>query len=105
MINKSIELKKARTGQAVLRAGAFDIKAGLAGKWIEKELKAYLVAMKRVTAQVPTVLGLTSDGARLGDPPEESYHMHVFVPEKNVTIVPMPQDQHRLCLVSVPSAG
>jgi hypothetical protein len=92
-INSVVEKKKARAGQAYLRAVDAEINPCIVYKWVKKEMDSYADAMCRCTSDTPTVLGVASDAARLGaDPPIDTLMFHFVLPELHVGIVPKPQE-------------
>jgi hypothetical protein len=71
IINDTIQLKTARSGAAALRASNSDVHFSAAAKWEKIYALRYQCAMFRISESTGT-LGIAEDGARIGEPPEET---------------------------------
>ena len=92
VIRTAIENRQARNPQALLRAlGTADPKS--CNKWILNEMAAVMESGKRTVAEHlngSLVVGMASDGARLGDPPEETIASGLWVAQANAGTVGAP---------------
>jgi hypothetical protein len=89
VINDCLKHKKAKSGRAFLRVdGSAD--ASVATKWEAEHMMHYLTASARGMKDVRQI-SLASDGARLGDPPEETLMTLAWTPQGGVGVVPPPQ--------------
>ena len=70
IVNGAVERRQAKSGQAMLRAGG-QVNPKVAPHWQKQELLAYQAACWRLLRKARFVC-VVSDGARLGDPPEET---------------------------------
>lgn len=90
VVTESVQLKRARSGSMVLRAGGGSVNYRMAPVWEEKEMLYYQCAAHRCFKGCRQ-LSLASDGARLGDPPEENIIFIMWTPQGDVGVVAPPQ--------------
>ena len=91
VINQVVQKKKANSGSAFLRT-ATSVSPTMTSMWEEEHMAAYQVAMKRGFAAAKQV-SVTSDAARLGDPPEETEIFLLWTPQGDCAAVAPPQVQ------------
>ena len=89
-MREAVKAKKARSGAAGLRALPEDVHYSLAAKWDNKFLAEYLCAGHR-SFKHAKVIGATDDGARLGNPAEETVTFAFWSPQPNEAMVGVPQ--------------
>ena len=93
VVTESVQLKRARSGSMVLRAGGGSVNYRMAPVWEEKEMLYYQCAAHRCFKGCRQ-LSIASDGARLGDPPEENIIFIMWTPQGDVGAVAPPQAGH-----------
>ena len=99
VVRSAIEKRRTRNGEALLRALA-SADPSRARAWGNKELLLIANACKRrfgVLRRDHLVLGISSDAARLGDPPEEPVASHFWSPALNAGAVGAPQVAGHMC--------
>ena len=88
----AIESRLSKNSEGMLRAHAGD--PSLGRKWELKEMMTCSAAAKRAFAtcrEQRCVVGVVSDGARLGDPPEETVAYILWSPQLDAGIIGVPQ--------------
>ena len=89
IINKAMRHGLAKSGQQLLKAGA-KVHPNVAPHWMKEFPLTYQAASWRLLKDA-RYLALTSDGARLGDPPEEAILFFAHGLEQDVGVVLPPQ--------------
>lgn len=95
IVDKMVQSKRAKTGAQVLRVGG-EIAPGVATRWEKDIMLPYQTAGWRSFSET-TALGIASDAARLGDPPEETVMYFFWEPGNDCGLVAPPQ---ALCEIS-----
>ena len=93
VVRTAVEGKRARNPEALLRALNFTCDS-VSRQWVEEEMLTTVATSKRAISGLTWkrfVLGMVSDGARLGDPPEETVAFAMWTPQLDAGTVGVPQ--------------
>ncbi len=93
VVGTAVQQRRARNGETLLRTLDVSVEAS-ARHWARAEMLALAAVGKRMIRNLwnsPLVVGISSDAARLGNPPEETVAYNVWFPALNAGAVGVPQ--------------